>query len=186
MRWDLSKSISVLVVLLAFIAGLWLSYQVNHRYSGASNHSIKPEKIKDVEFLLEQRLLDLNGVEVQLTGQLKKLNLINYWATWCAPCRDEMPLFNSVYELNQQKGFQVLGLALDDSQSVRLFVDELAISYPILLLDDEQGWDILALSGNSRNLLPYSLLVDQQGKVLEQKLGILHSGEISEWLLKYL
>jgi len=78
-----------------------------------------------------------------------------------------------------------LGLTIDNLHSTAAFVQQLDITYPILMAEDE-GWNLLSQTGNPKNLMPYSFLIDQNGKVLETKLGPLHAKELEQWVAKYL
>ena len=103
--------------------------------------------------------------------------LINFWATWCAPCRAEMPMLSDLHERLSGRGFQVVGIALDDVQQARDFMEELQIHYPVLV----GGADVMAVSvayGNRTGLLPYSVLVDRQGIIRWTRLGILELSEL--------
>ena len=187
------KSLIGVAAILALVAGIWFGthQQDEHLLRPELSHeqyeSLKAtsQPVKDLSFLLEVSLTDTQGTSFKVSEKLSKLNLINYWATWCAPCREEMPLFNSVYELNRDKGFTVLGLTIDEAQSAERFIQQLGISYPILIAEEE-GWDLLGKTGNEKNLLPYTILLDESGQVLEQKLGILHGDELQDWIDKYL
>lgn len=196
----MKNSLIGVAAFFSLLAGVWFSVQQDVHYEGdGHDHSvhagmsheeyeakkIKPESVKELSFLLEMSLLDTQGQSFKVADKLGKLNLINYWATWCAPCREEMPLFNSIYKINKDKGFVVLGLTIDEVEGAERFVQQLGISYPILMAEEE-GWDLLAKTGNEKNLLPYSILLDEKGQVLEQKLGVLHGEELSDWILKYL
>lgn len=103
--------------------------------------------------------------------------LINFWATWCKPCREEMPMLSGLHERLAGKGFTVLGIAMDDVQHAREFVDEFQITYPNAV----GGVDVMAtgvLYGNHSGLLPYSVLIDRSGIVRWTFLGELESSEL--------
>ena len=103
--------------------------------------------------------------------------LINFWATWCEPCREEMPMLSELHERRKSQGFKVLGIALDDVQQARDFVEDLGIGYPNLV----GGADVMATGvayGNRAGLLPYSVLVDRQGTIRWTRLGELELAEL--------
>ena len=107
-----------------------------------------------------------------------KTLLINFWATWCAPCRQEMPMLMELQREYGEQGFQVLGIALDDVQSVRDFVQQYGINYPILV----GAADVMATNeayGNATGVLPYSVLVDRDGVVRWQYTGEVRRDDIS-------
>jgi thiol-disulfide isomerase/thioredoxin len=107
--------------------------------------------------------------------------LINFWATWCAPCRREMPDLMALHdELDGQA--MVIGIALDFPEEVKLYVEELGIKYPILIADDLAGTRLVRDLGNANGLLPYSVFVDQQGVIREVKLGELTREEAKQRL----
>ncbi len=98
--------------------------------------------------------------------------LVNFWATWCAPCREEMPMLMALRERFHAKGFEVVGIALDDVERARAFAGELGINYPILV----GSTDVMAtlrLYGNATGALPYSVLVDRKGKIRWNRMGVL-------------
>ncbi len=103
--------------------------------------------------------------------------LINFWATWCKPCREEMPMLSDLHERMNNRGFTVLGIALDDVQQARDFLDELGILYPNAV----GGADVMAtavLFGNQVGLLPYSVLIGRDGLVRWTRLGELEASEL--------
>jgi peroxiredoxin len=104
--------------------------------------------------------------------------LINFWATWCAPCREEMPMLGALHERLAPRGFSVAGIALDDVQQAREFIEELGITYPNMV----GGADVMAVGvqyGNRAGLLPYSVLVDRQGIIRWTSLGELDPDELN-------
>ena len=146
---------------------------------------VSPAAMNDVSFLLETQLQDTQGETKTVASQLTKLTLVNFWATWCAPCREEMPVFNSIHQKYQDQGFSVLGLAIDNPQGTDAFLKQLGIVYPVLMAEQE-GWDLLTQTGNPKNLMPYSFLIDKNGNILEKKLGPLHAEELEGWISKNL
>lgn len=110
-----------------------------------------------------------------------KTLLINFWATWCVPCRREMPMLVDLQAEYGPGGLQVVGIALDDVQSVRDFVKKYAISYPILVGEA----DVMATSaayGNVEGVLPYSVLVDKDGIIRWQYTGEIQPDDVSKLL----
>ena len=96
--------------------------------------------------------------------------LINFWATWCAPCREEMPLLQRLQDQHGARGLQVVGIALDDVQQAREFATALDIRFPILV----GSQDVMATNriyGNRSGALPYSVLVDRLGIIRWRHLG---------------
>ena len=103
--------------------------------------------------------------------------LVNFWATWCAPCRKEMPLLKEVQGRYAGQGFNVVGIALDDVGRAREFVEELGIDYTILV----GAADVMStgvMYGNRKGLLPYSVLVDREGIIRWTLLGELEEDEL--------
>ena len=112
----------------------------------------------------------------QLNGEVASIDafdgqpvLVNFWATWCAPCRREMPLLQSAYE-QYDGSLVVLGVAMDDAEPVASFVESLGITYPIWIGSTDvsmaqRRW------GNPAGALPYTVLVDEQGVIRWQHLG---------------
>jgi thiol-disulfide isomerase/thioredoxin len=118
-------------------------------------------------------------------NQLAELTLVNFWATWCTPCRDEMPLFEAMYRLHQKDGFTIIGIAIDNPSRSQPFLDSMDISYPILYAENT-GMQLLEETGNGQGLLPYSLLLDKNGNVLDQVLGKIDEARIQAWLSEHL
>jgi thiol-disulfide isomerase/thioredoxin len=107
--------------------------------------------------------------------------LVNFWATWCQPCREEMPMLLDLQHDFGQQGLQVVGIALDDVQQARDFVSELGVDYPILV----GAVDVMAVArlyGNVSGVLPYSVLIDRAGIIRWAQLGALQRDELVQRL----
>src|SRR5262245_21556017 len=125
-----------------------------------------------VEALLAAPLRDLEGGSKAIATWRGKVLVVNFWATWCAPCRKEIPEFVKLQERLGARGLQLVGIAIDQPQPVGEFAREFRINYPLLI----GGVEILALmreSGNKSGVLPFTLILDRQGKVARSHRGTL-------------
>ena len=124
----------------------------------------------DTTSLMALSLPDPAG-KVQAMAQWRgKVLVVNFWATWCAPCREEMPDFVRAQEEYGAKGLQVVGIAADNADKVQQFAEEIKLNYPALI----GGYGAMDLSkelGNSLVALPFTLILDRQGKVAYTHLG---------------
>lgn len=106
--------------------------------------------------------------------------LVNFWATWCPPCVEELPLLNAFQRQHAAQGWQVLGLAVDQVASVRRFLQKLPLEFPVGMAG-LGGAELSRTLGNTGGGLPFSVLWDRDGNVLERKVGQLSEGDLSRW-----
>jgi thiol-disulfide isomerase/thioredoxin len=106
--------------------------------------------------------------------------LINVWASWCGPCVKEMPALEGFAREQGTNGVQVVGIALDDVDAVRAFVQRTGVTYPILI-DAPGPADAGVRLGNPKGVLPYSVLLSADGLLLKQRIGPFEEGEIAGW-----
>ena len=128
-------------------------------------------------FLLSASFPDLNNRTRRLSEWRGKVLVCNFWATWCAPCREEIPVLLSARRKYGPRGAEVVGIAIDNVVKVRQFSASFDISYPILLAGAD-GLDLMRRLGNSSGGLPYTVIADRQGAVVHRKLGALKVGEL--------
>lgn len=113
--------------------------------------------------------------------------LIDFWASWCVPCRKEMPVFNELRATYGDQGFEVVGLAADDLEKVEKFLDEVQVDFPIVYGDMFEVMDISAEYGNSFGGLPFSAFIDRDGNIrYTQKPGEVSLEEAEEILKRLL
>ncbi len=115
-------------------------------------------------------LKDQNGKTLQLSKLNGKVVLVNFWATWCAPCRAEMPGFVEVYEQYKSKGFEIVGISLDDEgwDVVKPFLQRYKINFPVVIDDGK-----LASAYGNIQAIPTSFLVDKNGTIVDVHVGLL-------------
>lgn len=107
--------------------------------------------------------------------------LLNFWATWCAPCVEELPIINEFYRHNKADGWQVLGLAVDTLAPVQSFLKKMPLDFPIGMAG-LTGAELGRGLGNLAGGLPFSVVLGSNGMVLQRKLGRLHAEDLAAWL----
>lgn len=119
-------------------------------------------------------LLLLDGTPKTLADFPRQLRLVNFWATWCAPCIHEMPLLEAAQKNHPQVKF--VGISIDEAAVAKKFLREMSITYDIFTAKFDIFY-LFSQNGNKNGVLPYTLLVDSEGKIVAQKLGEFHSTE---------
>jgi thiol-disulfide isomerase/thioredoxin len=120
--------------------------------------------------LLALSLPDAKGTKQSLSQWRGKVIVVNFWATWCEPCREEMPEFVREQKELGPRGLQFVGIAVDQPDKVERFANELQLNYPTLI----GGYDAIELSagmGNRLAALPFTIVIDRQGRVVQTQLG---------------
>lgn len=166
--------------------GLWAGHRLGPvpAPAPAAHAPLKPAvaAVAIGEPLPDLQLTALQGGTLDLRSLAGRPLLINVWASWCAPCVEEMPELSRFAAQQAPDGVQVLGLALDTPAAVQAFLQQVPVSYPIVL-DTPGPADASVRLGNTRGLLPFTVLVDAQGRIQRQKLGPFAAGEIDRWAL---
>jgi len=131
------------------------------------------------------RFSDLDGQAHSVTQLRGKVLLVNFWASWCAPCRQEIPMLKQLSVDWRRHDIEVVGIALDDAAAVRSFLKAHPSNYRIWLGNDATMDQMPAL-GNPAMVLPFTILLDRQGKKIASWSGQLSAGQLREALAPYL
>ena len=107
--------------------------------------------------------------------------LVNFWATWCPPCVEELPLLESIWRQNSENHLQILGLAVDQPSSVRKFLAQNQLTFPVGMAG-LTGTELGRSLGNTMAALPFSVLFDAQGRIAAQKMGKLEAADLLDWI----
>jgi thiol-disulfide isomerase/thioredoxin len=118
------------------------------------------------------------------TGAARKLSawrghplIVNFWATWCEPCRREIPLFESLRRDPDGRRLQVVGIAVDERDAALKYARAMGIDYPILIAGEDGGLKAIGAFGMGAAVLPFTVFADAQGRIVSVKVGELHPDE---------
>ncbi len=139
-----------------------------------ARHFLPPAEDTAPSTLPGFNLPDLSGQQHNISEWQGKVLVINFWATWCSPCRKEIPDFIALQEQYAAKGVQFIGIALEDKEPVAKYAAESKINYPVLLGGDN-GIALAQQLGNSVGAIPFTLIVNKQGQIVHR-----HPGEFSK------
>ncbi len=118
-------------------------------------------------------LLNREGTVQSIQDWPGKSMIVNFWATWCAPCRREIPLLNEIHRTRSAEGFQIVGVAVDFREDVLRFADEVGIDYPVLI-GEQDGVEAANAFGIQAVGFPFTAFTDNQGRIIN-----LHVGELT-------
>jgi thiol-disulfide isomerase/thioredoxin len=156
------KILIIAVALAGLAGGIYLSHwQTTRPVITADKPLTKPASQRRPDFAL----LDTDDQPRKIDEWDGKVVMINFWATWCPPCRREMPALHKLYETYKDKGFVIIGVAIDEKQNVIDYIDPLEIDYPVLI-GDQEGIYITRDYGNRLGVLPYTVVIDRQGNIV--------------------
>ena len=162
------------VAALAALAGAGVAWK---RQAGQDAGGVAPEVMQAfwaAEFDTPK------GESLPMTSFQGQPLVINFWATWCTPCVEEMPLIDAFFRENKEKSWQVLGLAIDQPSRVRQFLSQFPVSYKIGLAG-LTGTELGKTLGNEVGGLPFTVVLDAQGRLIQRKLGKLTPDDIKKW-----
>lgn len=176
----------VLVVAIAAAGGYFAQRALNERNSltpATEPATVRPDAPGQVaqepppptvpETLPDVTLPDGTGTPRSLLSWKGQPLIINFWATWCGPCREEIPLLNTLRRERAADKLEVIGIAIDEQQAVLKFAKEIGIEYPVLM-GEQEGYEAAEKFGVGSLVLPFSVFVDGQGRIVTLKVGELH------------
>ncbi len=153
MKWS-HRLIIVVVAILVIAAGLF-SYRT-------FTASAQPDDAQDLPHF---SFPDVAGVERDRSEWDGKILVVNFWATWCPPCREEIPEFVKLQEALGNQGLQFIGIAIEDAEPVKAFMAEMTFNYPVLI-GEGGGMSLSAQLGNTIGIIPFTAVIDRSGKVV--------------------
>jgi thiol-disulfide isomerase/thioredoxin len=131
-----------------------------------------------VSALTLTKFQDLFGGSSSIAQWRGQVVVVNFWGSWCPPCREEIPGLVNIYREMAPKGLKIVGIAVDSAENARSASEELGIRYPVLVAGFE-AIDLTRKLGNRVGALPYTLVLDRQGRVAATHLGLISQAELA-------
>ncbi len=189
-----STVINITIAALLIGGGLGVAY--NHFYKSSLEPTVLNEKVVNDDTVTDEAeektlvgqprpdftLPDIEGLKRTVSTWDGKVLVINFWASWCAPCLEEIPAFVDLQRTYEEQGLQFVGIAVEDVQPVREFLDIIPINYPILV-HPSKTIPVAESYGNEYGILPYTVIVDREGIIVHTQLGAI-SFEDTENIIK--
>jgi peroxiredoxin len=174
------NAIVIAVVVAAVALMLFAGVRMSRPRAGASK--IAPVG-KNWSVAPDFELKSLDGKQVRLSDFRGKAVLLNFWATWCAPCKIEMPWFVDLQKQYASQGLQVIGVAMDDSgeEAIAKFAKQMGVNYPVLI-----GKEAVGDAYGGLEFLPTTFIIDRQGKVVDRVFGLVSRSEFEDNIKKAL
>lgn len=167
----------MLLIVTAVVVSL-AAYQALRRegvHSGSSNAKQKP-------FAPNFTLPELDGHPLSLSSFRGRVVLLDFWATWCVPCREETPHFVELQKKYADRGLQVIGVSMDDSADpVRAFYQQLHINYPVVMGTAKTGEEYGGVLG-----LPIAFVIDRDGRIVNKHIGATDPAVIEREIVGFL
>jgi thiol-disulfide isomerase/thioredoxin len=165
----LAVAATAVVAALALAAGL---------YFGIEQRTTAPDP-SAVSALTRADLPDLAGSRTTLERWRGKIVVVNFWASWCPPCREEIPGLMRIQRKFAANGLQVVGIAVDSVEKSRQAAGEMGISYPVLVAE-VQIIDVTRRLGNRAGGLPFTVVLDREGRLVTTHLGLLSEAQLEQ------
>ena len=154
-----NKTLLFAVAVMATVAGIWFGQSI---LSSRTGPAARPDF----------NLPDMHGKMHSLATWQDKVIVLNFWATWCPPCREEIPAFIELQKRHGDSGIQVIGIAVDNLREVVAYYAGAGMNYPVLIGEDG-AMSVMTDFGNTTGSLPYSVILNRQGEIIARKLGVM-------------
>jgi peroxiredoxin len=164
-------------------AALLIAFAV--RYCLSSPSLIQPSAETNslsTQALFAAKFSDVGGNPQAISQWKGKIIVVNFWATWCPPCREEMPELSRLQEQYRNRGLVVLGISTDELDKIREFVKENPVSYP-LLSGEIDAMNVGLSLGNDKGVLPYTVIIKPDGNIAKTYFGRVNQAQLKETLL---
>ena len=166
----------------AGLGGAGLAWWFSYTPPDEEGTSSKPSDASALAAFWSLNLATPTGENLALSSLKGKPLLINFWATWCPPCIEELPLINAFYQENIKNGWQVLGLAVDHLVAVASFLTRMPIAFPVALAG-APGIEISKSLGNLSGGLPFTVVLSGSGNVVQRKIGLVTPQDLRAWAM---
>lgn len=159
---------------IALIAGIFMQTLMTQ------SSSVQDQQSPQIPQIVIE-LPDITGKQRSISEWQGKIRIINFWATWCPPCLEEIPEFIKLQDEYKDNNLQFIGIAIEDKIAVEQYLNSIAINYPMLIAGEE-GIALAQQLGNIVNAVPFTLIMNQQGQIIHRQAGELSREKILEMI----
>ncbi len=181
MKNKLPIILALVAALAAAAAGMYTARQQAATAPSAAPATATQAQHAALNTLLGLELADTNGARQPLAQWKGKILVLNFWATWCPPCRKEIPAFSAMSGKYRDKGVQFVGISIDTPTNVRDFQREHRVGYPLLIAEPSVV-QLTESLGNAAQGLPFTVIVDKTGVISRVKVGMLSEDDLDTTL----
>jgi thiol-disulfide isomerase/thioredoxin len=167
-EWSLIGLVAIVAAAAGYVYNTWRTAPDDQVQQGAAA-------------LAGARFPDLEGAPQALAQWRGKVVVVNFWATWCAPCREEIPMLVRLQDKYRERGLQLVGIAIDQGDKVRPYAAEMAMNFPILLAGAD-GIELTRELGNKAGVLPFTVVLARDGTIESREVGVLKEPRIEALL----
>jgi thiol-disulfide isomerase/thioredoxin len=167
-EWLLVAVVATAATVAGYTYNWWRTAPADHAQHGLAE-------------LTGARLPDLDGALQSVEQWHGKVVVVNFWATWCPPCREEIPMLVKLQEKYGARGLQLVGIAIDQPEKVRPYAAEMRMNFPVLI-GSADGIELTRQLGNKASVLPYTVVLSRDGKIASREVGALKEPRIEALL----
>jgi len=182
----MAKVRQLLIYLALAALAITTGFMLRTQLMGGSPSVLSSEASQQgAKAIFAANLPDLQGENQTVSQWLGNVIVVNFWATWCTPCREEIPEFIETQEKFRDQGLVFVGIAIDQADKVKMFSQEFGINYPVLV-GSLNTWSLLEAAGNRQSALPYTVVINRFGEIVETYLGRVNQKKLEKAVIPLL
>lgn len=182
----MAKVRQLLIYLALAALAITTGFMLRTQLMGGSPSVLSSEASQQgAKAIFAANLPDLQGENQIVSQWLGNVIVVNFWATWCTPCREEIPEFIEIQEKFRDQGLVFVGIAIDQADKVKMFSQEFGINYPVLV-GSLNTWSLLEAAGNRQSALPYTVVINRSGEIVETYLGRVNQKKLEKAVIPLL
>lgn len=171
----MSRTGRVLIAIVAIVSSALLLHQFLSPLSFPGNPTVSTQGLYAASFP------DAEGKQQPLAQWRGKVLVINFWASWCSPCREEMPMLDTLQADYGANEVRIVGISVEDVEHLQAFSEQLQVDYP-LLAGDFEGMSLARSLGNDKGVLPFTVVIDKSGKIATIMYGLVEKSTLEKTL----
>lgn len=182
----MAKLRQLLIYLALAALAITTGFMLRAQLMGVSPSALSSEASQQgAQAILAANLPDIQGENQAISQWLGNVIVVNFWATWCTPCREEIPEFIAAQEKFRDQGLVFVGIAIDQADKVKAYSEEFSINYPVLV-GSFHTWALAEAAGNRQSALPYTVVINRSGEIVETYLGRVHLNKLEKLVIPLL